>query len=78
MNNPYWNSGFFEFFAILFSRAADFISGVGVTPASDEIQLAVLSAVALSCGLLGPFLVLKRMTMFAKFATIFAIAPLLV
>jgi manganese/zinc/iron transport system permease protein len=66
MNNPYWNSGFFEFFGILFSRAAEFLSGVEVMPASDEIQLAVLSAVALSCGLLGPFLVLKRMTMFAN------------
>ena len=66
MNNPYWNSGFFEFFGILFSRAAEFLSGVEVTPASDEVQLAVLSAVALSCGLLGPFLVLKRMTMFAN------------
>lgn len=33
---------------------------------TDLIQMAVLSAVAISCGLIGPFLVLKRMTMFAN------------
>lgn len=34
--------------------------------APDEIQIAVLCAVAISCGLIGPFLVLKRMAMFAN------------
>jgi len=33
---------------------------------SDAVQFAVLSAVAISCGLIGPFLVLKRMAMFAN------------
>lgn len=33
---------------------------------TDLIQMAVLSAVAISCGLVGPFLVLKRMAMFAN------------
>lgn len=33
---------------------------------TDAIQMAVLSAVAISCGLIGPFLVLKRMAMFAN------------
>jgi manganese/zinc/iron transport system permease protein len=33
---------------------------------SDLIQMAVLSAIALAAGLIGPFLVLKRMTMFAN------------
>jgi manganese/zinc/iron transport system permease protein len=33
---------------------------------TDGLQMAVLSAVAISCGLIGPFLVLKRMAMFAN------------
>lgn len=33
---------------------------------TDIIQMVVLGAVALSCGLIGPFLVLKRMAMFAN------------
>lgn len=33
---------------------------------TDIIQMAVLSAIAISCGLVGPFLVLKRCTMFAN------------
>lgn len=63
---PYWESGFFEFFKILFLRIFLFISGEPIQIAFDEVQLGTLSFVALSCGLLGPFLVLKRMTMFAN------------
>lgn len=33
---------------------------------TDLLQMAVLGSIALACGLLGPFLVLKRMTMFAN------------
>jgi manganese/zinc/iron transport system permease protein len=33
---------------------------------TDLIQMGVLSLIALSCGLIGPFLVLKKMTMFAN------------
>lgn len=33
---------------------------------TDFIQMAVLSAIAISCGIVGPFLVLKRSTMFAN------------
>ena len=33
---------------------------------TDLIQIAVLSSVAISCGLLGPFLVLSRLSMFAN------------
>lgn len=33
---------------------------------TDAIQMAVLSLIAISCGLVGPFLVLKRMAMFAN------------
>lgn len=36
---------------------------------TDALQMAVLGAVALSCGLVGPFLVLKRMTQFANSLT---------
>ena len=61
--NPYSNAGFFEFFAILAQRAASFFSG---PLASDEIQLFVLGLCAIGCGVIGPFLVLKRMSMFAN------------
>ena len=64
--NPYWDCGFFEFFGILLMRIFDLVAGKPMVVASDEIQLGTLAAVALSCGLLGPFLVLKRMTMFAN------------
>jgi len=63
--NPYWDAGFFEFFAILASRLFRLFSGVA-SPAPDEVQIGTLAAIAISCGLLGPFLVLKRMTMFAN------------
>jgi manganese/zinc/iron transport system permease protein len=33
---------------------------------TDLLQMAVLSSIAIACGLLGPFLVLKKMTMFAN------------
>ncbi len=58
--NPYWDCNFFEFFAIFFSRIFSY------PLAPDEVQLYTLATVAISCGLLGPFLVLKRMTMFAN------------
>ena len=59
--NPYTGVNFFEFFGVLFTRV---FSGAPIV--SDEIQLAVLSCCALGCGLIGPFLVLKRMSMFAN------------
>jgi manganese/zinc/iron transport system permease protein len=59
--NPYSGANFFEFFGILFGRIFS-----GSPLVSDEIQLAVLSCCALACGVVGPFLVLKRMTMFAN------------
>ena len=61
--NPYSGVGFFEFFATLFQRLLGLIPG---KMAADEVQLAVLAASAIACGVLGPFLVLKRMTMFAN------------
>lgn len=61
--NPYWGTTFFEFFGVLILRV---FSGAFFTPEADEVQIGVLGAVALSCGLIGPFLVLKRMAMFAN------------
>jgi manganese/zinc/iron transport system permease protein len=62
--NPYWNTNFCEFFSTLFSRIVTFFEGGAL--ASDEIQIATLALVAISCGLVGPFLVLKKMAMFAN------------
>lgn len=61
--SPYWGSGFFEFFQIFFSRL---FSGEIQNLASDEIQIGVLALAAISCALIGPFLVLKKMAMFAN------------
>lgn len=63
---PYWDCNFFTFFFILFQRIGGFFFGAPQQAASDEIQLIVLSAVAISCGILSPFLILKRMTMLAN------------
>ena len=64
--NPYWGTDFFGFFAVLFQRIGKAVSG-GASPfAADELQMAVLALIALSCGLIGPFLVLKRVAMFAN------------
>lgn len=60
--NPYWGADFFQFFYLLFSRLFTWNGNI----ASDEVQVAVLAICAISCGLVGPFLVLKRMAMFAN------------
>lgn len=62
--NPYWGSTFFEFFPILFSRFHVLLAGAPAE--ADEVQLGVLAAIALACGVIGPFLVLRRMAMFAN------------
>lgn len=62
--NPYWNNDFFQFFATFVKRL--FALLLGSSPVSDEIQIFVIGSVAISCALLGPFLVLKRMTMLAN------------
>jgi len=64
--NPYWGAGFFEFFAIFFSRIGQFMLGQFSALSADEVQVGVLSCVAISCGVVGPFLVLKKMAMFAN------------
>lgn len=58
---PYSNNDFWQFFATFGKRLF-----AGAPLATDEIQVFVLSAIAISCALLGPFLVLKRMAMLAN------------
>ncbi|MEN9654475.1 MAG: hypothetical protein RL235_587, partial [Chlamydiota bacterium] len=60
--SPYWNCDLFDFFKVLFGRLLRLEGPM----ASDEVQLCVLVQVAIACGILGPFLVLKRQTMFAN------------
>jgi manganese/zinc/iron transport system permease protein len=59
--NPYSGVGFFEFFGLLLQRLFS-----GSSLVSDEIQLAVLCCSAVACGLVGPFVVLKKMSLFAN------------
>lgn len=61
--NPYWGTTFIEFCQVFFFRLGGLLSS---SLATDEIQIGVLSCIAISCGLIGPFLVLKKMTMFAN------------
>ncbi len=56
--NPYRGNHFFEFFYTLFTRSGPL--------ASDEIQMLVLSGVAIAAALVGSFLILRRMTMLAN------------
>lgn len=63
---PYWDCNFFTFFVVLARRIFSFFGGDFHQIASDEVQLAVLSAVAISSGIISPFLVLKRMAMLAN------------
>ena len=59
--SPYWDNTFWQFFATFAKRLMTLFSGSPL--AADELQILVLSSIAISCGLLGPLLVLKRMTM---------------
>lgn len=66
--NPYSGIGFFEFLGLLFQRLFLLLTG-GLSVdqwASDEVQVAVLICSAVACGVIGPFLVLRRMSMFAN------------
>lgn len=65
-SNPYTDATLLDFFGILIQRLALFFTGTTLSLASDELQLAVLSCVAISGALVGSFLVLKRMTMLAN------------
>ena len=61
--SPYWGTNFFSFFKVLFGRLLHFDFS---SLAADEVQMIVLSCIGISCGLIGPFLVLKKMSMFAN------------
>jgi manganese/zinc/iron transport system permease protein len=61
--SSYWGVNFFEFFLNLFHRL---FTGNIFPLATDEVQMLVLSLSAISCGLISPFIVLKRMSMFAN------------
>ncbi|MBS0620955.1 MAG: metal ABC transporter permease [Verrucomicrobia bacterium] len=65
MNNPYAGSTFGEFFLLFFQRIGQILFGQEML-ASDEVQVLVLSLVALSSVLVGSFLVLKKMAMLAN------------
>lgn len=66
--NPYFNTHFFSFFAVLLQRLWGFLTGDlrAEELVSDEIQLIVLAGVAISSALVGCFLVLRRTTMLAN------------
>ncbi|HEY4255126.1 MAG TPA: metal ABC transporter permease, partial [Chlamydiales bacterium] len=64
--NPYSGVGFFEFFGVLFSRIGSFLMGRGEALVSDEVQLGTLICSAVACGFIGPFVVLKKVSMFAN------------
>ncbi len=64
--NPYTGQSFFGFFGVLFQRIFLALKGDVHSLASDEVQLLVLTMIALSSALIGTFLVLKKMTMLAN------------
>ena len=66
--NPYFGVDGWSFLVVFFCRLAAMLKGqVGLNElASDEVQLFVLFLIAISCALVGAFLVLKKMTMLAN------------
>lgn len=66
--NPYYNQDFLGFFEVLSGRILRFFSGNsgGESLAADELQLIVLSLVALSAALVGTTLILRKMAMLAN------------
>lgn len=61
--SDYSGVSFWDFFVVLFQRIKSLQC---LNPEADELQLALLSLLSIGCGLLSPFLVLKRMTMFVN------------
>ncbi|CRX39038.1 metal ABC transporter permease [Estrella lausannensis] len=66
--NPYYNQDFIGFFQVLAARVFGFFTGTanGDGLAADELQLIVLSLVALSAALVGTTLILRKMAMLAN------------
>ncbi|SCA62419.1 Probable metal transport system membrane protein CT_070 [Chlamydiales bacterium SCGC AG-110-M15] len=67
-SNPYHGLDFIHFFIVLFQRLFMFLTGRGggLSLAADEIQVLVLIGVSISSGIVGTFLVLRKMTMLAN------------
>lgn len=66
MLNPYWGASFWQFFKIMAERLIWLVKGEKLHLAPDEVQLFVLFAVSISCGLIGSFLVVRKMAMVAN------------
>jgi manganese/zinc/iron transport system permease protein len=66
--NPYQGVEFFSFFWVLLQRIGALLTGkIGFSQlVNDEVQLIVLSAIAISSALVGTFLVLRKMSMLAN------------
>src|SRR6185503_21023464 len=66
--NPYWGKNFFQVIALFFERMGALLFGSLTISdlATDDIQILVLSLVAIASALVGAFLVLRRMTMLAN------------
>jgi manganese/zinc/iron transport system permease protein len=66
--NPYQGVDFIGFFVVFFERLWGFLTGAIPLHqlANDEVQLVVLSAIAVSSALVGTFLVLRKMSMLAN------------
>lgn len=66
--NTYYNLTFWNFIILFFKRLFYLVTGqISIDQlATDEIQIFVLSGVALSCALVGTFLILRRVTMLAN------------
>ncbi len=66
--NPYQGTDFVGFFVIFFERLWGFLTGAIPLNqlANDEVQLIVLSSIAVSSALVGTFLVLRKMSMLAN------------
>lgn len=67
-SNPYHDTTFFSFLTTFFWRMGLFVTGQLHLQqlAQDEVQVLVLMGVAISCAIVGSFLVLRRMTMLAN------------
>ncbi len=64
--NPYFELNFFQFIKVLFIRTWGVAVGQNLTLAEDEVQILILLLLSISCSLVGSFLFLRKMTMFAN------------
>lgn len=66
--NPYFGKNLFQFVALFFERMGLLLTGQLpiAALATDEVQVLVLSLVAIASALIGTFLVLKKLTMLAN------------